>query len=180
MESIKIVFKYKPLQIALYVSVILFILSFLVGFLVDLLPSNKGFFGEEKALTTFSLFVHNFSYHILNVLGMITLGLYNFFSLTLNGLVIGTTLKYAIKEYGFLTSFLRLFIHGFLEVPLILLSSSIGIMPLISIIYHVSQEKKFHFKKFLKNILLLLLILLIFTLIAAFLEAHVSSLIKLT
>lgn len=173
MVNLKSIFK-NPFHLSILVTSLLFIGIFLVGY-------NSGLTKDLKDvpydLSFKSIFLHNSILSLINIfLGMISFGIINIYTLFVNAFDLGNILNYSINSNGFWPS-MRLFIpHAFLELPSIIMSLSLGFVPIFILILKSTNLiiENFSKKYFFKKIFFLSMLIIILNVLAAFMETFIS------
>lgn len=168
------IYKNKNIIISWAITLILFILFIFIGY--KTVPSDTSNIDSNIINYKISeIFLNNSKITLYNYIGILSLGSFNLFNLINNGLIIGHVLKFGIGEFGLLTSILKLLPHAIFEIPAIIISISVGFLPIIVLI---SKSKKHHdttnFKYYCKYIFYSFLFVTFLNFIAAIVESTIS------
>ncbi|MBU3182550.1 stage II sporulation protein M [Clostridium psychrophilum] len=167
--------KNKNIKLTWYVTLGLFILFTIIGY-------NTGSNTLAKIKFTVvnygfnEIFFNNSKIAIYNYIGIISFGSFNFFSLVTNGISLGSTLNSGIKEFGLYTSLLKFVPHAIFELPAMIISMSVGFLPIAILI---SKSKKNNCAKvkityYLKYVVYSFIFVIFLDLIAAVVESSIS------
>ncbi|MCY7618995.1 stage II sporulation protein M [Bacillus pumilus] len=151
---------------SIMLSIITLAISFFTGF-----NMKDSFVENHLELSFWDIFINNSIVSIMFFLGAITFGLLNFIYLFINGYYIGTTFSYKISSEGLQQTIDLVFWHGLLEVPSLILSSSLGFVPLLLVIFSAHSSKKIKIKKYLKYAVVVILLVFILNALAALIES---------
>lgn len=132
---------------------------------------KDSFVENHLELSFWDIFINNSVVSVLFFLGAITFGLLSFIYLFINGYYIGTTFSYKISSEGLQQTMELVFWHGLLEVPSLILSSSLGFVPLILVIFSAHSRKKIRIRKYLKYSVVVMILVLILNALAALIES---------
>lgn len=169
----------------IYVSIILFLVSILLGFL---LHAHLGFLDNSirqlLAETTnlrgiglvFFILGRNLLVSILTIVFGIVLGVFPIYEIITNGVLIGYVIKKvsAVSDIG--TSILLLLPHGIFELPAIFISFGLGIK--LGFAIFAKNPGKAISERFIKSIKVFILIILVLLIVAAIIEGTLITLIK--
>ncbi len=134
---------------------------------------GKGFFE-----TWMFIFFHNFWANLLIIILGFTL-IYPFFSIIVNGFLIGAILARSIVEKGFFTSIALLIPHGIFEIPAILLSLALAFRIALSFKKGKQKWYKRYYLNYKEAAIIFLKIIIPLLLIASFIETLLSTEINL-
>jgi len=161
-------------------SVAIFIVGVMFGYVhcKDLTnkPSNE-FLVMQTVKPTFSKILLNNLSIILQtfLLGSVTLGLYSFFEIILNGLNIGLLFRLSSKIGDTNILLCLLLPHGIFEIPAIIIAGAAGFkIPYEIIRYLAGKKETILTKEDVKEYLTLALISIILIVIAAWIEANIT------
>lgn len=150
-------------------AILILTLSFVMGYNTDVA------FSEDDTKYSFTaIFINNTSLTLVLFLGVLSFGVINVFLATLNGFGFGTTLAYGFKEWGMWDSLLKIVPHGMFEIPSLLISTSVGLIPLLLIIKKGKSKEEINVKHYLKYVGLVLLLAIILNVLGALVEAKIS------
>lgn len=170
MESLRVPFlKDKIIKISILISTIMFIFSVVLGYIINLS------FEKTNMYPNFTeIFINNSYISLISIVGIISLGLISVILLFINGFYLGSALHYSIDNSGILYTVKILLPHSIIEIPSILLSTSIGFILILYIIKKSHFKNNFRFTYYIKYILVCAPIILIINLIAALIEVFIS------
>lgn len=118
-----------------------------------------------------SILINNTSCLLKNILGVFTLGLTTIVNLIFNGFSHGLMIRTSINIYGISYTIIKIIPHGLFEIPAIIISGAIGLLPLYYIFVYIFKGKVFLNRKHLiKFISVSLVISFIFLTIGAVIE----------
>lgn len=164
---------------SIFITIILFTLMTICGYFFGHNFNNitTQTVGPITDLTFSSVFKNNITYHFINVVLGVTLGIYYIFSLSLNALTLGSSFYIYGNSYTFIKAIQRIIFHGVIEIPAIILSLSLALFPLLLIIYIfiLKTYSKVNFKQFLFFYLKIIFIIFCLTISAAFIESTLSN-----
>lgn len=137
----------------------------------------KLFLGLSKPYLALAIFLNN----SLKTLAVIVVGTFAgilpLVFLLVNGYVLGIVLTVSIQSKGLLASFLAIVPHGLLELPAILLGTSIGLMLGVHAIRRLfGKGESTITSELARGIRFFLIIILPLLLLSAFIEAFITSL----
>lgn len=128
------------IRIHFLISISVFVLFMLIGYVtygmypdeaIKSLAGLEGMVDSIKDLSPFGvmlrIFINNAMAMFFAIVFGVILGLVPLFVLLLNGFVIGTVIHMLAAEHGFLFIAAGLIPHGVIEIPMLLLSTSIGL-----------------------------------------------------
>ncbi|MCA1065321.1 stage II sporulation protein M [Rossellomorea sp. AcN35-11] len=163
---------YGDTKLLLLISAIIFGLSLLFGGYLE--SRVEGAFLTENNHTSGDILKNNLKASVPLLLGFISLGVTTLGALLINGVAIGGSI---IASTDYLTPFQIVCLivpHGLLEIPALLLSSTVGFYSL-KMLFVFLKGRRVDMKREFKTILYLLLIIIILFVSAAFVEANVTS-----
>lgn len=126
------------------------------------------------------IFLNNVSMLGLNVLGALLLGIPNLISGVMNGYSIGSFIAIGRNNFGIGWVARSLLPHAWLEVPVIVLAISFGVLPWILIISGLrksKEEKKALFISLTKYLLIAAVLSALMLIPASIIESHISMMI---
>ncbi|MBW6441136.1 stage II sporulation protein M [Patescibacteria group bacterium] len=143
-----------------------------------LIEELKTFFSSIKNSTSFEIFTfilwNNVSKLLLLILLGIFAGLLPIFSLFSNGLILGVFAYFVSKEQSWQFFFLGILPHGIIEIPVLIISSAIGVrIGKVAILRIFGGQEKIS-SEILNAIKFFIVILVPLLLIAAFIEAYLT------
>ncbi|KLV22159.1 MULTISPECIES: stage II sporulation protein M [Bacillus] len=156
----------KVMLFSIMLSIITLGISFFTG-----LNMKDSFVENHLELSFWDIFINNSVVSVLFFLGAITFGLLSFIYLFINGYYIGTTFAYKISSEGLQQTMELVFWHGLLEVPSLILSSSLGFVPLVLVIFSAHSRKKIRISKYLKYSVVVMILVIILNALAALIES---------
>lgn len=162
-------------------STLLFFISILIGLyfkneLKDIIYTNLKI--DNLNIGIISIFSNNFKVCLTNIiLGILSLGLYNIFSLFTNGILLGLTFSVAIDKYSLYLAIIRIVPHGIFEIPSIIISNAFGFLVLI-LIYKKLNKQEYNIKAIINNCIKLIIIIIFLLIISAIIEGVISINIK--
>ncbi len=164
MSTIKLFWHDSVIKASLIISTILFVIFIIIGMMIPLeisetITNNQYTFSE--------IFKNNIREVGFSLVKILSFGLFNVIDLLINGILLGVTINFSFTEFGLYTMFTRLFIHGFWEIPVIIITNSLGFIPLLLL----KQRKYKHYHFYLQYLFTSMLICSILTLIAALIES---------
>lgn len=159
----------KVILISYLLSLMLLTCSFIAGYSFETQYTTT-----EQKYTFSEIFINNTQISFLLFAGIFTLGLLNIVIGLVNGFAIGSIMNYAFSELQPLEIFLKLVPHGFFEIPSLILSISIGFLPLLIIFDRGHGKNNVSIKFYLKYVFFSLIAVLGLNAIAAFIETSIS------
>lgn len=172
MVSLKNIIK-DPFYLSIILTSLLFLGVSIFGFKSDL-ENLK----ETKYNITFAnLFIHNSLLGFMNMLGVLTLGLYNLYSLFINAFDLGNIISHTIEGTGFTGTMKRFVPHAIFEIPSMIISLSIGFFPMTYMFLKSIGKslKKFTFAYCAKRIAILYICTLCLNILAALMDSYISG-----
>lgn len=161
--------EFKVQTISIILSVIIFLVSTFIGFSIDLGFENEAFTASAKGI-----FLNNLSVCFTLIVGLLSFGLVSFIVLVINGVYLGSAMKFYITNNS-LEQMLLVFVpHAIFEIPAILLSASIGFFLLLFVIEKGNGRKQVALKGYLLYSLKSIVFVIILLGIAAIIESYVS------
>lgn len=151
------------------IAIIILTLSFLVGYYTE-----DNFVKTEITYTFTSIFFNNLSVSILFFLGIFSFGAINLWLAILNGITIGSIFSYGITHWGTFDSLLKIIPHGIFEIPSMLISISVGFLPMLLIVKKSKSDEKINIKFYLKYVLFALLTVILLNILSAFIEVYIT------
>lgn len=136
--------------------------------------------GEGAAanyIPAMEIFKNNISMLGGNLLGVLGLGIPNFISGVMNGFTMGSVFSLALSRFGPMWFFTDILPHGIFEIPVIVASVSVGILPWMLIanrIYHPEDDRRALLRMALKYLAILAAVCTAALLAAAFIESFIS------
>jgi len=152
--------------------------GFLLGSAVpiDSLPTAEGSASSPfPALTTVDLAVNNLVAMVALSLGAVSLGLVTLFGLVLNGLLVGAVVGIAVQQVDPLVVALLILPHGVLEIPALLVASTVGLrFARLTVRYVRGLEETLVTRRDLREAGWLMAFSAVLILVAAYIEANVT------
>lgn len=141
-------------------------------------------FGVYKNDNPFSMFVwiamNNIFVAVLMVAGGITLGLYTFYSVWQNSLMLGA-FQYMFFLHGLgMKSIMVIWVHGTLEISSFIIASTAGFVIAKSILFPGTYSRLVSFQKGIADALKIMIVLVPIFIIAAFFESYITHLMSIT
>jgi len=136
--------------------------------------------GESAAanfIHAMEIFKNNISMLGGNLFGVLGLGIPNLISGVMNGYTMGGVFSLALSQFGPMWFFTDILPHGILEIPVIVASVSVGILPwmlIASRIYHPEDDRRLLMRMALKYLVILAAVCSAALLAAAFIESYIS------
>jgi stage II sporulation protein M len=163
---------YGETKILLIISAVIFGLSLLFGGYLESKVEGAYLTGNDH--TSGDILKNNLKASVPLLLGFISLGVTTLGALLINGVAIGGSI---IASADYLTPFQIICLivpHGLLEIPALLLSSTVGFYSL-KLLFTFFRGRHVDFKYEIKTIIYILLIIIILFASAAFVEANITS-----
>ncbi|MCI4127504.1 stage II sporulation protein M [Bacillus haynesii] len=169
MRLIKITFK--DFQYLILTSIIIFIISFIIG----LFTSTQPKIDEDMLNVKFLLLLKNNLWAAINLMsGLFTFGLFSILSLGFNGIIFGNAVMSSTHFLTWHEILLRVIPHGIFEIPGIVTSATIGLSPM-KLIIDLLKGKKIKFKYYFIQLFILSGVSVTLILIAAFIESYITD-----
>ena len=153
------------------ISIALFLVSASYGYHTEVVPI------EKASIPMMEIYLNNMQMFLTNVAGVLLLGIPNLISGFLNGYAAGEALHSATNAFGSSWIFKNFLPHGILEIPMIVLAVSFGIIPWI-ILYRKIRVPNQSAKKLLlesvKYLFTMICLAAVLLFIAAFIESYIS------
>ena len=141
------------------------------------LSTGAGEIASANFIPAMEIFKNNISMMGVNLLGVLTLGIPNLISGVMNGYAMGSAFALALGQFGPVWFFTDILPHGIFEIPVIVASVSVGVLPWMMIanrIYHPEDNRKQLLVCILKYLAVLAAVCCAALLAAAFIESYVS------
>jgi stage II sporulation protein M len=151
------------------IAIIILILSFIGGF-----NTEDDFVKTEITYTFTSILFNNLSVSILFFLGIFSFGAINIGLAILNGFTIGSIFSYGVTHLGIWDSLLKIIPHGIFEIPSIIISISVGFIPMLLIIKRSKTNEKIKIGYYMKYICFALLMVILLNILSAFIEVYIT------
>jgi len=169
-------------------SLFVFTSSALVGYAIAqnypaeiqvVLEEIKKMFLFEEETTQWELFLFILENNITKLFIILPLGIFAglipFFSVFSNGLILGIFAEVVSQEMSWLFFVLGIMPHGIIEIPVLILSSAIGMRIGKVAVYRLFSKKESLQKELSKALKFFVLILIPLLFIAAFIETFITS-----
>lgn len=139
----------------------------------------KKMFLFEKETTQWELFLFILENNITKLFIILPLGIFAglipFFSVFANGFLLGIFAQAVSQETSWLFFILGIMPHGTIEIPVLILSSAIGIRIGKVAVYRLFSKKESFREEFAKAMKFFILVLIPLLFIAAFIETFITS-----
>lgn len=164
------------------VAVVLLLVGFAVGFVVDVPGGARGESGDANPYgidrpTTLAFALNNGTVVLQLLAGAVMFGLTTFIGLVFNGLILGSIIATAFErtsDYAFVT--LLVGPHGIFEIPALLMASAVGFRVPHQVVRYLRGERdELLDEQDLKQAAFLAALSLAFILVAAWIEANVTA-----
>ncbi|MFU8692718.1 stage II sporulation protein M (plasmid) [Rossellomorea sp. FS2] len=169
-NTVKVFFH--DIKYLLLVSTVIFTLSLFFGFYLE--SRLEGSFFSATDHTTMDIFQNNIKASVPFILGFVSLGVSTVAALLINGVAIGGSILASTDHLSTVQIILLLIPHGILEIPALMLSSTIGFYSL-KILFLFIRGKSINLKHELMNVGKLLILVLVLFVTAAFVEANITT-----
>ena len=166
----------------------IFIISVFGGYLIAqnypaetqlLIEKIKSMFLSEKEIGSWQIFFFIFKNNAIKLFIILPLGafagLIPFLSVFANGLLLGVFAQVMSEEISWTFFFLGILPHGIIEIPVLIISSAIGIRIGKVSIWRLFSKKESPFKEFFKALKFFVLILIPLIFIAALIETFLTA-----
>ncbi len=166
MSTIKLFWNDNLIKSSLIISLTVLVTFVIIG---TIIPIETPELISHTQYTFMDIFTNNIREVGFSIIKILTFGIFNLIDLLINGVLLGITINYSLNEFGLYTMFTRLFIHGVLEIPVIIITNSFGFIPLLLLRHNELQNCKFY----IKYVVISTLICSILTLFAALIESYI-------
>ncbi len=165
-------------------SSLIFMLSFFIGFLQHYNPGEyvleNCVICKYKSLEDISLpeiLINNIKVILYLVLGGFTAGFLTLHNLIVNGFLVGSSLKFLVcRDLPYHVIILLTLPHGVFEIAAVIFAGAAGFkIPFEVVRYLLGRKNKVLTKEDLKEFLILSLVAIVLIIIAAWIEAYVTS-----
>ena len=153
------------------IAIALFLASASYGYHTDVIPI------ERASISMMDIYCNNMKMFLTNVTGVFLLGIPNLISGFLNGYAAGEALHCATNTFGSSWIFKNFLPHGILEIPMIVLAVSFGMIPWIILYRKIrvpNQSLKRMCLESVKYLLFMLCLAAFILFLAAFIESYIS------
>ncbi|WP_462413177.1 stage II sporulation protein M [Neobacillus sp. Marseille-QA0830] len=156
------------------------VISYILTIFILTLSFIGGYYSEDthmKDNMTYSfakILVNNMTLSFLLFLGILSLGLVNIGLAILNGFTIGSVFSYGVNHWGIFDSLLKIVPHGIFEIPSMIISISVGFLPILLMIQMGRSKNRINVKFYIKYIFFALLAVCLLNILAALIEANIS------
>ncbi|PAF23109.1 hypothetical protein CHH69_17365 [Terribacillus saccharophilus] len=161
-----------PFYLSIIATTVVFTLILIFGYRSNL----NNIESADYEITFLTLVLHNSLLSLLNIVGLLTFGLLNIYTLFLNAFELGNILNYSVNTNG-LNQTLGAFIpHAIFELPSMIISLSLGFVPICFIILKSMDliSSKYSIKMFIKRLVIFTCIVLTLNILAAVVESTLS------
>ncbi len=169
-------------------SLLIFTTSTLLGYAIaqnypaetqTIIEEIKKMFLFEEETTQWELFLFILENNITKLFIILPLGIFAglipFFSVSFNGFILGAFAEIVSQEASWLFFILGITPHGIIEIPVLILSSAIGIRIGKVAFYRIFSKKESFQEEFAKALKFFILVLIPLLFIAAFIETFITS-----
>ncbi len=169
-------------------SLFIFTASVLVGYAIarnypaetqTIMEEMKKMFLFEEETTQWELFLFILENNIVKLFIILPLGIFAglipFFSVFANGFLLGIFAQAVSQETSWPFFILGIMPHGIIEIPVLILSSAIGMRIGKVAVYGIFSKKESLREEFAKALKFFILVLIPFLFIAAFIETFITS-----
>ncbi len=169
-------------------SSFVFISSALIGYIITqnypvetqlLIEEMKEMFLFKEETTRWELFLFILENNITKLFIILPLGIFAglipFFSVLANGLILGIFAQVISQEASWMFFVLGITPHGIIEIPVLIISSAIGIRIGKVAVYRLFSKKESFQEELAKALKFFILVLMPLLFIAAFIETFITS-----
>lgn len=153
------------------ISIALFLASASYGYQAEILPV------EKANIPMMEIYFNNMQMFLTNVSGIFFLGIPNLISGFLNGYAAGEAMHSATNAFGTSWIIKNFLPHGILEIPMIVLAVSFGMIPWIILYKKIrvpNQSLKKLFQESIKYLVTMICLAAAVLFVAAFIESYIS------
>ena len=145
----------------------------------SLIEEISSMFLSEEEVTSWQIFLFIFENNVSKLFMLLLLGVFAglipLLSVFANGLLLGVFAQVVSEEISWTFFFLGILPHGIIEIPVLIVSSAIGIRIGKVAIWRLFSKKESLLKEFLKALKFFILVLFPLIFIAALIESFLTS-----
>ncbi|MFG6147546.1 stage II sporulation protein M [Halobacillus sp. B23F22_1] len=151
------------------IALMIYVISYIAGYSMDI-PYEEA----DISFNIWDIFVNNTIISLIFFAGILSFGFVNIGIAGINGFSIGSLMSYSSENLALGEILWNIIPHGVFEIPSLLISTSVGFLPILLLIKKAHSKKKINYRFYLKYIGLAFVLVLLLNIAAAVVEITIT------